>query len=210
MQEKFPLFSADVGNRLAFLRDKQGVTLETLGDGHPTTAQSWEQGKSPRRAKWGGIAKRLGLSESLIFMGRPDSDADYAFLVNWRNLIEGADEALQERDMRVHAIASFDRIKAQVVRAAHAGDYPTNHGEENPLPIVEEAAASLRRQTRSEGRVLINAPHQPRPAEPTPQACIDHFLTYLKAAEHAPGGIGMAWWKLQKNFPLDEFEPPKK
>ena len=58
--------------------------------------------------------------------------------------------------------------------------------------------------------VMVNPAHQPRPPEPTPQACIDYFLTYLKAAEHAPGGVGFAWRTLQKHFPLDEFEPAPK
>jgi transcriptional regulator with XRE-family HTH domain len=70
-----------------------------------------------------------------------------------------------------------------------------------------KAPAPLRRITTP---MQIAAGFPPRPPEPTPQACIDHFLTYLKAAEHAPGGIGFAWRTLQKHFPLDEFDPAKK
>jgi len=87
MQGKITLSSADIASRIAFIREKQGVTLITLGEGKASTAQSWIGGKTPRRDKWGGIAGRLGVSEMLIFMGKPESPGDYAFLRKWRNEI---------------------------------------------------------------------------------------------------------------------------
>jgi len=92
MQEKITLSSADVAKRIAFLREKQGATLAEIGGGKASTAKSWEEGKMPRRDKWQGIAERLGLSESLIFIGRPESEADYAFIAKWRNEIWDAPE----------------------------------------------------------------------------------------------------------------------
>jgi transcriptional regulator with XRE-family HTH domain len=79
-----------------------------------------------------------------------------------------------------------------------------------PKSSIRVSTSETEATSRTGKPVRINPAHQPRPPEPTPQACIDYFLTYLKAAEHAPGGVGVAWWKLQKNFPLDEFDPPKK
>lgn len=94
MQGKISLSSADLASRLAFLREKQGITLEKLADGRPSTAQSWMDGKQPRRDKWDGIADRLGLSEVLVFFGRPESEADYAFIEKWRNEIEESESLL--------------------------------------------------------------------------------------------------------------------
>lgn len=74
------------------MREKQGLTLSELGDGRPTTAQSWERGKEPRRKNWQGISERLGLSELFIFSGRPESQADYAFIAKWTDEIEDLKE----------------------------------------------------------------------------------------------------------------------
>ena len=87
---------------------------------------------------------------------------------------------------------------------------------ENPFTLAEEPAPYFSARglgaaaAADRGPVKFSPGYAPRPPEPTPQACIDYFLTYLKAAEHAPGGVGVTWWKLQKNFPLDEFDPVKK
>lgn len=89
MQEKFPLFNADFGDRVKWLRERRGLTLETLGSGKTSTAQSWEKGKQPRRDKWNGIADRLGLSIQFVFFGQPSSKEDYTFIDNHRNLIAG-------------------------------------------------------------------------------------------------------------------------
>lgn len=78
-------------------------------------------------------------------------------------------------------------------------------------PLVKKlSSVALASAPLSRGPVQFAPGFQPRPPEPTPQACIEHFMAYLKAAEQAPGGVGAVWWKLQKNFPLDEFEPAKK
>lgn len=78
-------------------------------------------------------------------------------------------------------------------------------------PLVKKpSSGALAPASLARGPVQFAPGFQPRPPEPTPQACIDYFLTYLKAAEHAPGGVGAVWWKLQKNFPLDDFAPPQK
>lgn len=64
---------------------------------------------------------------------------------------------------------------------------------------VEEPQASY-------GRMLTPG-HEPPPAEPTAQHCIDYFNTYLAKALQSPGGVGFTWHLLQKHFPLDEFAP---
>lgn len=96
MQEKIALSSASFANRLAFLRDRQRVTLSELAEGKASTAKSWEEGKTPRGDKWQGIAQRLRLSEIFIFHGRPETSEDYAFIEKWRNEIEEADEWLND------------------------------------------------------------------------------------------------------------------
>lgn len=199
MQAKISLFSTDVGKRIAYLRDRRGVTLDTLGEGRPTTAQSWERGKMPRRPKWQGIAQRLGLSESFIFMGRLETEADYAFIAKWRNEIEGADSLLAVR-------AAATQIHAERREPATVGQVEESRGtyEKPPLAISASAATTAR-------RVEINPAYSPRPAEPSEQECVDHFLTYLGHARNTPGGVGVVMWKLQKQFPLDDFatEKPK-
>jgi hypothetical protein len=45
----------------------------------------------PRRDKWQGISKRLGLSDTLIFLGKPATPEDYAFIIKHRNEIADAD-----------------------------------------------------------------------------------------------------------------------
>ncbi len=54
-------------------------------------------GTAPRREKWKGISERLGLSEQLIFMGHPQTPADYEFIANHRNEIEEAERILKDR-----------------------------------------------------------------------------------------------------------------
>ena len=125
--------------------------------------------------------------------------------------------------VRGHVAGSSDiglRLNA-VLRSR--GIDPASIESSSTLAVAEEPAPyeSGRVVKKFSSDILATAPlskrpvnfipgFEPRPPEPTPQACIDYFLTYLKAAEQAPGGVGVAWWKLQKNFPLDEFQPAQK
>lgn len=86
-QEKIANFYEDLGTRIAFIRDKQRVTLDELSEGKPSTAQSWEQGKMPRPDRWRHISERLGLSEAFIFNGTPVEEKDYAFIETWKHVI---------------------------------------------------------------------------------------------------------------------------
>lgn len=115
---------------------------------------------------------------------------------------------------RGHVAGSSD-IGLRLDAALRArGIDPASIESDSTLALAEESApysSTPATARRVDGKRVQFAPgFEPRPAEPTPQACIDYFLTYLKAAEHAPGGVGAVWWKLQKNFPLDEFSPPQK
>jgi hypothetical protein len=98
MQDQITLSSADFAKRLAFLKECQGITLGDLAHGSPSTAKSWLEGKQPRRDKWSGISERLGLSETLIFFGKPDSPSDYAFIAKWRERILDAEALLKEHE----------------------------------------------------------------------------------------------------------------
>jgi hypothetical protein len=84
-----------------------------------------------------------------------------------------------------------------------------------PFGLVEETPAEYRKSGSLEAGGIIrrpasNAPmlnprHAPRPPEPTPQQCLDHFHAYLKQAEHRTGGLGHTWIELQKHFPLESI-----
>jgi len=87
MQEEITTFYEDLSKRIRFIREKKGITLKELANGSASTAQSWEQGKQPRKPKWRGISERLGLSESFIFLGKPRSKEDYDFIATFRNEI---------------------------------------------------------------------------------------------------------------------------
>ncbi len=152
----------------------------------------------PRRAKWQGIAERLGLSESFIFLGRLETDADYAFIEKWRNEIQGADALLAARA----AATQIHAERAERTTVHEVAESPPSY-EKSPL-VRGPAVTTVPR------RVDINPAHAPRPAEPTEQECIDHFLAYLSQARRTPGGLGVVMWKLNKNFPLDDFETEKK
>lgn len=64
-------------------------------------------------------------------------------------------------------------------------------------------------QNRSAAPMMIDPRFQPR-AEPTPEQCLRYFSAYITKAAEAEGGIGYVWVKLQKQFPLDEFDAPHK
>lgn len=182
MQEKFAISSADLGKRIAFLREKQGVTLSKLGGGKASTAKSWEENKAPRREKWSGVAETLGLSEVFIFMGRPEEPADYAFVEKYRNEIAESDEWLRSKRVNVRSFPAFDDSAASRI--------PIDEGHRRHVQIREG--------------------FQPPAPTPTPQDCLKHLEEYLRRAEREPGGLGYAYRLLLKDFPLDEFDSPKK
>ena len=139
------------------------------------------------------FARTYGISQSQAFNWLKRDDAPLAkhwkplaqfFGVSETFLVSGAPEKLESAKIVAEQAIFYDAVRTDP------------HG--------------IRPGLLRKDRVQINPAHQPRPPEPTPQACIDYFLTYLKAAEHAPGGVGFAWRTLQKHFPLDEFEPQQK
>ena len=90
--------------------------------------------------------------------------------------------------------------------------------EDAIAPAVDTSRGNYAKAPRALGKPMVAIPERmqvnPRftatPPEPTAQECSDHFLTYLSHAAHARGGIGETWRKLQKHFPLDEFELERK
>lgn len=58
--------------------------------------------------------------------------------------------------------------------------------------------------------VQLREGFQPPAPTPTRQDCLKHLDEYLRRAEREPGGIGYAYRILMKDFPLDEFDGPKK
>lgn len=176
LQEQLRNFYDNFGTRIAFIRDKRGLTLGQLSEGAASTAKSWEAGSLPRPDQWEPIAKRLGLSVSLVFLGDPKTREDFDFVAKF------ADE-----------IGLPPKSQAG---SSKSSDY-RNSGSQDSL--AEEPGASRLPK-------MLDPRFQPR-AEPTLQMCKDYIEEYLRRADAQPGGIGYAWVKLQKQFPLDEFEP---
>ncbi len=83
LQAQYRNFYDSFGTRIAFIREKTGLTLGQLSDGAASTAKSWESGSLPRADQWEAIAARLGLSVSLVFLGSPKSKEDYDFLAKY-------------------------------------------------------------------------------------------------------------------------------
>lgn len=186
MQQKFTLSSANIASRIAFIREKQGVTLTTLGEGKASTAQSWIGGKTPRRDKWIGIAERLGVSEMLIFMGRPAASEDYAFIRRWRNDIADADDLLG-------ASNEFREDSAS---------YGAASGRRRPeLPLAEECLAYFREfLSKADGDPvrmawILQELHDRFPLNKWPPRRLtdSDFDAKLAAADrHARGALGLA------------------
>jgi transcriptional regulator with XRE-family HTH domain len=80
-------FFDNFAERISFLRSKRGLTLNELAGGSASTAKSWEQGSLPRTDQWETIAARLGLSVSLVFLGKPTSREDYEFVAKYSDEI---------------------------------------------------------------------------------------------------------------------------
>lgn len=74
-------------SRLRFVREKRGVSLGALANGKPSTAKSWESGVNPRPDQWEGIASKLGVSVSFLFLGHPKTPEDYAFVAKYNDEI---------------------------------------------------------------------------------------------------------------------------
>ena len=80
-------FYEDFAFRIRFIRKKRGVTLSQLAQGSASTAKSWESGSRPRPEDWEEIAKRLGVSVSLVFLGSPKSREDCDFVAKFADEI---------------------------------------------------------------------------------------------------------------------------
>lgn len=74
--------------------------------------------------------------------------------------------------------------------------------------IVEEPPVSYDCGPRApmKGRMDVAPPFRPAAATPTREQCLAHICAYLDSAHTVEGGLGYAWVKLQKHFPLDDFE----
>ena len=83
MQPKYRNFYDDFGERIAFIREKRGMTLGELSGGSASTAKSWEEGSRPNPEKWEAVASRLKLSVSFVFLGEPRSAADFDFVAKF-------------------------------------------------------------------------------------------------------------------------------
>lgn len=183
MQAKLRNFYGDFGTRLAFIREKRGLTLGELAGGKAaSTAKSWESGSVPRPDQWPAIAERLGLSVSFVFLGEPKSRSDYDFVAKF------ADE-----------LGVPPAPKGFVVEESEHFNY-LKPGSQEALPEPRRTSPSSK---------MLEPRYQPRAEEPTPQMCADHFAKYLARALQEPGGVGFTWRLLQKHFPLDEFDGPK-
>lgn len=86
-QENNRNFYDDFGKRLAFIREKRGLTLTQLSGGSASTAKSWEDGSRPAPDKWEAVAGRLNLSVSLVFLGEPSSKEDFDFVAKFTDEI---------------------------------------------------------------------------------------------------------------------------
>ena len=122
MQDKFPLFSASIGDRIRWIRQKQGLTLSDLADGRASTAGSWEEGKLPRSDKWQGIAERLRVSWNLISSGWPRSDEDYVFLRENRNSLDFTGAPPEMADVLENFTSTESPgVAEDVIKAPHHG-----------------------------------------------------------------------------------------
>ena len=104
-----------------------------------------------------------------------------------------------------------DRLEAQMHKLlTNAGD-----ADKVSTPNVLESAGNYRvsgsgaavPSTTMHTRLptMLDPRFQPR-AEPTPEMCTEYFEEYLRRAASEAGGVGYVWIKLQKQFPLEEFE----
>lgn len=111
-----------------------------------------------------------------------------------------------------------NRVTAKALRKLRAAEVDLGiaapESGEHVVPAVgehsggyENPASSRERPTASRGERMQLQPKFAVPA-PTPdrERCLKHLEQYLMRAETVEGGLGYAWVKLQKHFPLDEFE----
>lgn len=203
-QDKFPLFSANIGDRIAWLRSKRGLTLSALGDGRPTTAQSWEDGKMPRRAKWAGIASRLGLSEEFIFLGKPRAPEDYEFIVKWHYEIENSADVL-----RGHASTTASTTASwNMPSAAHAFATDDDPDFAPPLSALKSGHSASRPDASDalqSSEVASRIPEHRRPS--SREDCENYFKLYLDTAARSgdPDGFPTIMSRLKRQFSLHEW-----
>ena len=179
MQAKISLFSADIGKRIAYFRERQGVTLSRLADGKPATAKSWEEGKAPRHDRWHGISERLGLSEIFIFHGLPRTPEDYAFVAKYAYEIEEAPEWLQD--------PSRDK----------SGDFG----------LIKKTERTTQKATFNRGMKLNPGFHLP--VNVTREQIEEYLRRILDEAESVPGWLGYVHGVLRKHLDIADLKKLK-
>lgn len=120
MQESNRTFFNDFALRISFMRQKRGLGLAELSGGAASTAKSWESGSRPRPAQWDEVAAKLGLSVSFVFVGKPTSGEDYAFIAKYADELppykpEKDPLVLNEDSARYTSSASATHGKAEVI-----------------------------------------------------------------------------------------------
>lgn len=137
----------------------------------------------PRNDLWEGIAARLGVTVSLLFLGLPKSPEDYDFIAKYADEIEGADLLLARRPLA--SSIDYDRLRK--------GD-KGHRAEEGPQDNM--------------GRVASRIPQQRAPS--TRQDCEAYVRQLLDAAEMSedPNAWPVIHDRLKKQFPLAEWEAP--
>lgn len=162
------------------------MSFGALAGGKPSTAKSWESGTTPRTNLWEGIAGRLGVSVSFLFLGQPKTPEDYDFIAKYADEIAGAEALLSRRQPSRET--NYDRLKSG----------------EKTHQVREDAAAT-------HAQVASRIPLQRAPS--TRVDCEDYVLQLFNAAEMSddPNKWPVIHDRLKKKFPLDEWknEPEK-
>lgn len=135
MQDLNRNFYDNLAHRLRFIRKKRGLTLSALAGGSASTAKSWESGTRPRPDQWEEVARRLGLSVSLVILGQPKTRADYDFIAKHADEIGNPKPGeLAEDPAEYHATGSIEsKIRSHVEEQIKQAD-----GEPSKLGWIYE------------------------------------------------------------------------
>lgn len=125
----------------------------------------------------------------------------------WVSKLENDREEFSE-----FVVMKMDALSMSDVKSRHTSSAPIGSDGDHVAGAVAESPAEYespplaqRAPPPESPRTQLNPKFAPPPREPTAQHCTDHFLAYLAAASHEPGGLGYTYRLLQKHFPLDEF-----
>lgn len=149
-QEKYRKFYDDFGDRIAFIREKRGLTLGELSGGSASTAKSWEDGSRPNPDKWEAVAKRLGLSVSFVFLGKPTSREDFDFVAKFADELpeHSGRQAVEPAPHYPSQGAPRDATDALLSEARRRFDYIIAATREDPRRlgwVVEQMGIHLRK-----------------------------------------------------------------